>query len=136
MAEDKTIQQFIELRSQGVSFSRIATQLGVAKSTLILWSQKHQHLIQNLRTIEWEDFVDKTIASKQERFKALSEQIHRIETELARRDLDSIPTPRLQAMSEQLHRRLERESGSVKFSDGVSLSRDDETREAIQDWPA
>jgi hypothetical protein len=119
MAEDKTVQQFIELRSQGKSFTRIAKEL-----------------IQNLRTIEWEDFVDRTITTRQDRLKALAAQLTRLDAELAGRDLATIPTPRLQTMSEQLHRRLERECGNMQFSTDVHLSRDDETREAIQDWPA
>ncbi len=45
MKDQDTVQKFIELRSKGVSFARIADQLGVAKSTLILWSREHQHLI-------------------------------------------------------------------------------------------
>ncbi len=134
MADDKTIQQFIELRSRGVSFARIADELGVSKGTLINWSRQHQHLIQNLRTIEWEQFVEQTLASKQERLKALSEQLRRLDTELARRDLADVSTPRLQNMAEQLRRRIESECGTLLFSAGIELSRDDETRPAIQDW--
>ena len=136
MKDHETVQKFIELRSKGISFARIAEQLGVAKSTLILWSREHQHLIQNLRSIEWEDFVDRTLASKQERLKVVSEQLRRLEAELANRDLASVPTPRLHSMAEQLRRRIERESGSPVFSAGVELSRDDESRPAIQDWHA
>ena len=136
MKDSETVQKFIELRSAGVSFARIAEQLGVAKSTLINWSREHQHLIQNLRAIEWEDFVDRTLASKQERLKALSEQLCRLDAELARRDLASIPTPRLQGMAEQLRRRLDRECGSTCFSAGVQLCRDDESRPAVLDWHA
>ncbi len=136
MKDSETGQKFIELRSAGVSFARIAEQLGVAKSTLINWSREHQHLIQNLRAIEWEDFVDRTLASKQERLKALSEQLRRLDAELARRDLASIPTPRLQGMAEQLRRRLDRECGSTRFSAGVQLCRDDESRPAVLDWHA
>jgi len=40
------VQQFIELRSDGISFARLAAQLGVPKSALINWSREHQHLIQ------------------------------------------------------------------------------------------
>lgn len=134
MADDKTIQQFIELRSRGVSYARIAEQLGVAKGTLINWSRQHQHLIQNLRTIDWEEFIERTLASKQERLKSLSEQLRRLETELAQRDLAAVPTPRLQGMAEQLRRRIERECGTLQFSAGIELSRDDETRPAVQDW--
>jgi len=134
MKDQDTVQRFIELRSRGLSFGRIAEQLGVAKSTLILWSREHQHLIQNLRTIEWEEFVDKTLASKQERFQALSDHLRRLDAELARRDLSSIPTPRLLTLAEQLRRRLDRECGDTSFSAGVELCRDDETRPAVQEW--
>jgi transposase-like protein len=136
MKDQETIQKFIELRSKGVSFARIAEQLGVAKSTLILWSREHQHLIQNLRVIEWEDFIDRTLVSKQERLKALSEQLQRLDSELARRDLASVSTAQLQTMAERIRRRLDRECGSTLFSAGVELSRDDETRPAVQDWHA
>ena len=136
MKDQEIVQQFIELRSQGISFSRIAAQLSVAKSTLILWSKEHQHLIQNLRTIEWEDFVDRTLVSRQERLKALSDQLGRLDAELAKRDLASVPTARLQSMAEQLRRRIDRECGPTLFSAGVELSRDDDTRPAIQDWHA
>ena len=136
MKDQETVQKFIELRSKGVSFQRIADQLGVAKSTLINWSREHQHLIQNLRAIEWEDFVDRTLASRQERLKALSEQLRRLDAELAQRDLASVPTARLQSMAEQLRRRLDRECDLPRFSAGVELSRDDDTRQAVQDWRA
>jgi transposase-like protein len=132
----ETVQKFIELRSRGVSFAAIASEIGVAKSTLILWSREHQHLIQNLRTIEWEEFVGRTLASKQERVKALAAQLRRLEDELAARDLASVPTPRLASMAEQLRRRLDRECEPVPFTASVELSRDDETRQVIQDWNA
>lgn len=136
MKDAETVQKFIELRSQGVSFARIAEQLGVAKSTLVLWSREHQHLIQNLRAIEWEDFADRTLASRRDRLKTLSEQLRRLDTELAQRDLASVPTARLQSMAEQLRRRIDRECGPTLFRAGLELSRHDETRPAVQDWHA
>jgi hypothetical protein len=48
MKDEATVQKFIELRAQGVSFDRIGDQLQVSKPTLIEWSRCHQHLIQNL----------------------------------------------------------------------------------------
>ena len=49
MHDEKTVQRFIELRSQGWPFARIATELNVSKPTLIHWSRNHQFQIQNLR---------------------------------------------------------------------------------------
>ena len=62
--------------------------------------------------------------------------MRRIEAELAQRDLTSVSTQGLQSMAEQLRRRIERECGTMQFSAGVELSRDDATREAVQDWKA
>jgi transposase-like protein len=134
--DQEAVQKFIELRSQGLSYARIAAQIDVARSTLVNWSRQHQHLIQNLRTIDWEEFLDRTLASKQERVQALSDQLRRLETEMAARELGSIPTPRLLSMAEQLRRRLDRECGTIQFTAGVELSRDDDTREAVQGWNA
>jgi transposase-like protein len=134
--DQETVQKFIELRAQGVSYRDIAKQLDVAPSTLTAWSRQHQHLLQNLQTIEWEDFLARTLAPKQQRIQAIADQLRRLETELAARDLASVPTARLAGMVELQRRRLERECGSLKFSAAVQLSRDDETREAIQEWPA
>jgi len=136
MKDNETIRKFIDLRSKGLSFARIAADLNVAKSTLIQWSHEHQHLIQNLRAIEWEDYVDHTLASKQERLKTLSDQLRRLDTELAQRDLATVSTAQLQLMADRVRRRLDLEGGSTLFSVGVDLSRDDETRQAIQDWAA
>jgi transposase-like protein len=134
--DQQTVQQFIELRSKGLSFARIAQQLGVATSTLVNWSREHQHLIHNLRAVDWEEFVGQTIASRQDRLKAISDQLRRLEAELAQRDLASIPTPRLQSMAEQLRKRIDRECDAPLFSAPVEISRDDDTRQAVQDWRA
>ena len=136
MKDKETVEKFIELRAQGTSFAAIARELGVAKSTLILWSREHQHLIQNLRAIEWEDFLDRTLASQKERLQAVADQLRRLEAELAARELASVPTASLHAMAEQLRRRLDRAGAPLRFSEGMELSRDDETRPAIQDWLA
>jgi hypothetical protein len=106
----------------------------VALGTLVNWSREHQHLVNNLQAIEWEDFLARVLAPKQQRVQALAEQLRRLETELAGRDLAEVPTPRLQGMIEQLRRRLECECGFLQFSAGVQLSRDDDTREAVQEW--
>jgi orotate phosphoribosyltransferase-like protein len=47
MKDQETVQKFIELRSKGISFARIAEQLGVAKSTLVLLEDKTRPAIQD-----------------------------------------------------------------------------------------
>ncbi len=42
MHDEITTERFIELRSQGWPFARLAAELNVSKPTLIKWSRKHQ----------------------------------------------------------------------------------------------
>ena len=46
MHDEKTVERFVELRSQGWPFTRLAAELQVSKPTLINWSRKHQFQIQ------------------------------------------------------------------------------------------
>jgi len=46
--EPEQVDRFIELRSQGWTFARIAAELAVSKPTLVAWSRKHQHRIQKV----------------------------------------------------------------------------------------
>ncbi len=54
MADSKTIERFIELRAKGLSFDKIAKDLGKAKQTLIDWSKDYQEEIANLKALELE----------------------------------------------------------------------------------
>ena len=54
MKDQETQQKFVELRTQGRSFARIAEELQVSKRTLIEWSRKFQFEILNQRAIELE----------------------------------------------------------------------------------
>jgi hypothetical protein len=134
MKDQETVQKFIELRAQRVSFARIAGQLNVAKPTLIEWSRQHQHLIQNLRPIEWEEFADTVLASRKERFRALAERLRKFEEELARRELASVPTASLHAMTESLRRCLEREAGPITFTTAVDNVPEADVHNEVQDW--
>jgi hypothetical protein len=134
MKDQETVQKFIELRAQRVSFARIAGQLNVSKPTLIEWSRQHQHLIQNLRTIEWEEFVDTVLASRKERFRALAQRLRKFEEEMARRDLASVPTASLHAMTESLRRCLEREAGPITFTTAVDTVPEADVHDEVQDW--
>jgi len=69
MKDQESVQKFIELRAQGLSYRAIAQQLDVALGTLVNWSRERQHLIQNLQGIEWEDFLARTLDSRRQRLR-------------------------------------------------------------------
>ncbi len=134
MNNAQTQQQFILLRAEGRSFARIAEDLKVSKPTLINWSRKFQFEIQNQRAINAEALQEKWLASREARVDALGEQLQRIQAELDKRDLASLPTRQLFYVAQTLRREIKRETGLLEFSAPVSDIPDDEFHEQVQDW--
>jgi hypothetical protein len=134
MHDQKTIDCFIELRVQGWVFTRIAAELKVTKTTLIAWSHKHQHTINNLIAIEHENRLHQHLASGEERMQKLGEQLRAAEAELAKRDLNTLSTGRLLSFVENLRRQLRREAGPMQFVAPVDSIPEDEYADRIQVW--
>src|SRR5579883_2136664 len=134
MHTEKTVQRFIELRSQGWSFARIAAELDISKTTLITWSRKHQFEVQNLRAVELEALADKWLSSLSDRLNRLGQQLQKIETELATRDVKDLTTPQLFAIARRLRRQIEQTAGSPSFTIPVNAIPDDEYHSQVQDW--
>ena len=134
MHDEQTVQRFIELRSQGWPFARIATELNVSKPTLINWSRKHQFQIQNLRAVELEALADKWLSSVSDRLNSLGEQLRKVETELATRDVKALSTPQLYSMARNLRRQIQQTAGPVQFTSPVRDIPDEEYHDQIQDW--
>lgn len=91
----QTVDQFIELRSQGASYSQISKLLGVTKSTMIQWAREHNETINNLRAMDFADISEKHYLVKKKRVELLGETLTRIKDELGKRDLAEIPTEKL-----------------------------------------
>jgi hypothetical protein len=136
MHAPETYQRFIELRAQGWTYARLMTELNVTKPTLIAWSRKHQFEIQNLRAIELEALREKWLASTSERVNSLGQQLQRVETELARRDLATLSTPQLMTAARNLRRQIEQATGSMQFTIPLNEIPFEELHEQVQDWKA
>ena len=134
MTDIETQQRFVFLRSQGWSFARIAEELKVSKPTLINWSRKFQFDIQNQRAIHIEALQEKWLSARDVRVNALGEQLHKVEAELAKRDLATVPTRQLFGMAGSLRREIKRETGPVEFTIPISQIPNDEYHEQVQDW--
>ncbi len=127
-------QRFVQHRSQGWSFARIAAELNVSKQTLINWSRKFQFQVQNLRAIELEALQDQLIASREARARVLAEQLRRVEAELAKRDLAKVATGRLFTLADALRRQVQRETGLVQFTSPTREIPNDEYCDRVQTW--
>ena len=134
MKDVETQQRFVLLRSQGWSFARIATELSLAKGTLINWSRKFQFEITNARAIELEALQEQLVATRETRAKAFGEHLKRIEAELAKRDLTELSTSRLFALARLLRRDILRETGPLQFTSPINEIPQNEYHEQVQDW--
>ena len=114
-ATQKTREQFIELRAENVSFGKIAKQLKVSKSTLILRARLYELDIQNLRAITREALNERYKATQQHRLQMWSEQLEAVREELKKRGLGDIPTPKLLELLDSLSERLKSEAYRVEF---------------------
>jgi hypothetical protein len=136
MHTPETVQRFIERRAQGWTYTRLMTELNVTKPTLIAWSRKHQFEIQNLRAIELEALREKWLASTSERVNSLGEQLQRVETELARRDLAALTTPQLMSAARNLRHQIDQATGPMQFTIPLNEIPSEELHEQVQDWKA
>jgi hypothetical protein len=134
MKDQETTRRFIELRSHGWSFARIAAELNVSKPTLIDWSRKFQFDIQNQRAIELEALRDEVLSTCEARARALAEQLRQVEAELAKRSVSDLPTARLYSLADSLRRQIMRETGPMQFSTPVGQIPKDDYVSQAQDW--
>ena len=134
MHDEKTVQRFIGLRSQGWTCARLMTELNVSKPTLIGWSRKHQFQIQNLRAIELEALADKWLNSLADRINAVGEQLRKVEAEIAGRDVKDLSTAQLYLLARGLRRQIEQAAGSVRFTSPVAEIPGNEYHDQVQDW--
>jgi len=118
MNDVETQQRFVFLRAEGWSFARIAEDLKVSKPTLIKWSREFRFEIQNQRAIRSEALQEKWLAVRDVRVNELGEQLRKVEAELAKRDLATVPTIRLFSLVQSLRDRIQHEAGPIEF--GIS----------------
>ena len=134
MKDKETIRRFIDLRAQGLSFAAIAAQLKVSKPTLILWSRTHQFEIQNLRAVETEALAERCFASRQHRWEQVAHHLHRVEVELARRDLKDVSTSSLLLHAARLRQEIRRQVADVSFSTPAMNLPSGERFTNVLDW--
>lgn len=134
MTDQETIERFKFLRSQGWSFNRIAVELHISKPTLIKWGRQHQFEIANLRATETEGLIEKFFKPQHERLRNLAQLMARIETELAERKLDTVPTARLLTLAGSLRAEIARESTLRPFTEATRNIPSEEYVEEVMDW--
>jgi len=69
-----------------------------------------------------------------DRVNGLGAQLQRVETELARRNLEELTTPQLFSVARILRRQIEQATGPLQFTVPVAEIPANEYHEQVQDW--
>jgi hypothetical protein len=77
------MQQFIDLRAQGLSLRKISVQLGVPKSTLYDWNIRNRTLFDHLRRVELEALEESLMGSRHDQITALSKTLKSLDKAFA-----------------------------------------------------
>ncbi len=106
--------RFIELRGKGMSFQKIAEEIGVSKPTLIKWNGELLKQVKEAQYMELENLVEQYGLFRKERFevycKALNSALKEFQERAERGELKDIPTDKLLNLVEQLEKRVERDT--------------------------
>ena len=102
-----TRNEFLRLRIAGLSFARIARQLGVSKPTLIAWSRASQPELDSGRTEAEQRPQAEISTSANQELAELKKRHHALRQELLSRSLRDIPTSCLETLAGKLHNRIE-----------------------------
>ncbi len=108
MHTNDTRHRFIELRAQGWSLARIATELHVAKNTLVAWNREQRIEIADLKGIEMEALQERVLVSHEAELVRLTAHLNRIEVILAKRNLECLPTESLFCLAATVRAQLRR----------------------------
>lgn len=95
MVDIQVKERFIELRSQGISYEKIAQSLSVSKQTLINWSRENRYALANLKKLRKEALLEKLELTEKARLERLGKMLQRLQEELLKRDFSSVPTEKL-----------------------------------------
>jgi hypothetical protein len=135
MHNQETHDRFILFRSQGMSFNDISVNLGVAPSTLVLWSRQHRLQIANLRSMNLEQLQQKYLKNYADQINVLGQQLKSVEEELKKRSLADLPTTKLINLADQLRQQILARTGTVTLTIPATSQEPQEAKDPIQ-WNA
>lgn len=131
-AQDE-IQEFIQLKAQGLSYRKIAEKLGVSKTTLISWSKKYLPEIANLKSENLEALQEEYCLSIEARVHLWGKILNRIVNDIADRPLESIATEKLFDMMLKAQKKLEESYIEPDFLSEDDIERYRDLQELMND---
>lgn len=85
----------LSLRSQGLSFAKIASQMKISKQTAVDVVGEHREQVATLQALQLEALYEETKINLKGRIEQLSALQHKLREEIESRDLSDVPTDKL-----------------------------------------
>ena len=87
--------EFIRLRAEGQSYSRIAGNLHISKSTCTAWERELKDKISELKQDQLHELYNQYFMTREARIKRLGDTLNRISNTLDSADLSEVPPEKL-----------------------------------------
>ena len=114
MKDLKIKEKFIQLRAQGLSYSKISQELNTSKATLISWAKDLELEIQNAVQLEKDDLLEKYKMAKNHRLEKLFITYNKILNEIDKRSFSDVPTVKLLDLAQRFHKEIEYNSSPTE----------------------
>lgn len=134
MADTEIKKKFIQLRAKGLSFEKIAKELGKSKQTLINWSRYHKEEIANLKAMELEALQEEHYLSIKARLQSQAIIYNKLREEAESRDFSDVPTGKLLDLMAKYDKRLSEEHIEPDFQslEEVELSKQEKAKDLVR----
>ena len=106
-------QRFLELRSAGHSYNKIAAKLKVSKSSLVRCSRELTNELKNAKALELEGIREEFMVSREHRLRIMGTQLSKLTQEVLKRDLTEVPTWRIFDMQRKIIAQIAKEDGEM-----------------------
>lgn len=119
MKDIENKERFIELRAHGLSFDKIALEIGVSKPTLIKWNRECSKEVANLTYFNFEKLIEQYRLLKTHKIEALAKTLNRVLDELSKRNFENVSTKDLVSIAFAIEGRLKESISDIRLYTGA-----------------
>lgn len=102
-------EQFIIMRAEGHSYSKIAKELGISKSTCTAWNAKYRDQIAELESEELKELKARYRITKAGYIERIGQTLQKIDNAIATADFSTVPADKLLKLKLEYEERLQAE---------------------------
>jgi DNA-binding XRE family transcriptional regulator len=120
MKDIQSREKFIELRALGLSFEKIAQEIGVSKPTLIKWNRECSKEVANLMYFNSEKLIEQYKLLKIHKIETLANTLNRILDEVQKRNFENVSTKDLISIAFTIEGKLKENVADIRLYTGVT----------------